>query len=342
MHEEMTRARRRGGRRGRAMRTWLVGLALVLWVCLLAVPEIEARRFGGRIGGFGGFRASRGFGRSSFGGFRSTRSFSRPGVRRSYYGGTGIMGFGFFPFPIFGFGGGGGGGLFGTIIFLAIAYFVIRAMMRGASRVRETYSDTDVYSGRAVHTRNFTVARLQLALLFTARNVQRELEQYADRRGSETPEQLADLLHETARLLLANQEYWRFASWQVEHPRSIDATEELFTRETSEQRTRYDYETVSSVDGRRSRREAEHVEDEGLGEVGGYIVVTLLVALSAKRFKTINNPTLEDVRRVLAKLGGVIPAQTLGVQIIWVPSDRESHLSEDDLMVKYGNLAALG
>lgn len=320
------------------MRTWLAGLVLAVLVCLLAAPEVEARRFGGRIGGFGGFRASRGLSRSSFGGFSSSRRYARPGVRRAYYGSPGLMGFGFFPF----FGFGGGGGLFGTIIFLAIAYFVIRSMMRGASHVRESYSDADVYSGRAMHTRNFTVARLQLALLFTAREVQRELEHYADSHGTETPGQLAGLVHEIARLLQRNQEYWRYASWWVDHPRDIDATEEVFSREVAAQRSRYDHEAMNSVDGRRTRREARPDAEEGLGEVGGYIVVTLLVALSAKRFKSIRNPTLEDVRRVLAKLGGVIPAQTLGVQVIWVPADPEGHLSEDDLMVNYGDLAGLG
>ena len=102
-----------------------------------------------------------------------------PGMGGPGFGG----GFGFpFLLPFFGFG--GGGSLFTILIFFAIASFLFRALgSLGSSSSNEGY-------GQSYDNPPISVAKVQVGLLSSARELQAELNELAEQRQEQAMERL--------------------------------------------------------------------------------------------------------------------------------------------------------
>lgn len=313
-------------------KTILKSLFLLCLVFSLAFGHADgalAARSGGRIGG-GSFRMP-----------SSSRPYSAPHTYApgggGYYPGGGGFGFPFL-LPFWGIGG-GFSGLFGILIFFAVANFLLQAFRRAGSD--ETYEEA--------YTPNPTVSvtRLQVGMLASARGLQTELDRIAETADTNSPTGRAEVLQEASLALLRHPEYWVYAGGGTQQARLTSAESE-FNRLSLAERSKFTEETLSNVNnqlkGNIARQDAlpgaDNIDNpttlitEGPGE---YIVVTLLAATFGKYdIPTINSA--DDLRQALRQIGGIPSDKLLAIEVLWTPQANGDTLTSDDLLAEYADL----
>ena len=316
----------------------LVGLVLTL--ALSNADGALAARSGGRIGG-GSFRApSRGPTYSAPRSYTPGPGGYYPGGGYGYGGGGGFSPFFFIPF----LGGTGGlSGLFGILIFFAIANFLVSTFRRVSAGTDGESLDYDAYSSNPA----VSVAKLQVGLLAEARTLQADLNRIAEAADTSSSEGLVQVLQEASLALLRHPEYWVYAGSESQQTR-LSAAEAQFNRLALAERSKFGEETLTNFNTRRQLKAASSSSALTVAEPGGalvnttqapseYIVVTVLVGTQGKlQFPTINNT--EDLRRALSQIGAIPSEQLLAVEILWTPQAENDTLTTDDMIAEYPNL----
>jgi uncharacterized membrane protein len=299
-------------------------LSLVLTLAFSHGSDALAARSGGRIGG-GSFRMP-----SSRSYTPRTNMPSSGGYYAPYGGGFG------FPFllPLWGFGG-GFGGLFGILIFFAMANFLVQTFRRVTSGETEEVS----YNSNP----SVSVTRLQVGLLAQARDLQTELNHIAETADTNTPAGRSEVLQEASLALLRHPEYWVYAGIGTQQAK-LNAAESQFNRLSLAERSKFSEETLSNVNNQLKAvlsKEALSGEDnptrlisQGPGE---YIIVTLLAATLGKcQIPAIN--TADDLRQALRQIGSLPSEQLLAIEVLWTPQAPGDTLTSDDLFAEYPDL----
>ncbi|MFB2771475.1 DUF1517 domain-containing protein [Pelatocladus sp. BLCC-F211] len=307
-------------------------LLLLFLVFTLALSHADGAlaASGGRIGG-GSFRMP-----SSGRGYSSPRTYAPPGggYGGGYYPGYPGGGFGFpFIVPIFGF----GGGLFGLLIFLAIAGFLVQSFRRAVSGGGD---DIDYSSNPTV-----SISQLQVGLLANARSLQPELNYIAETADTNSSQGRAEVLQEASLALLRHPEYWVYAGGGTQQAR-LNAAESTFNRLALAERSKFSEETLSNFNNqlKAARKEALPSADEldnptrliseGPGE---YIIVTLLAATLGKfEIPQINNA--DDLRQALRQIGSIPGEQLLAFEVLWTPQAEGDVLTSEDVLAQYPEL----
>lgn len=299
-------------------------LSLVLTLAFSHGSDALAARSGGRIGG-GSFRMP------SSRSYTPRTSMPSSGGYYAPYGG----GFGFpFLLPLWGFGG-GFGGLFGILIFFAMANFLVQTFRRVTSGETEEVS----YNSNP----SVSVTRLQVGLLAQARDLQTELNHIAETADTNTPEGRSEILQEASLALLRHPEYWVYAGSGTQQAK-LNAAESQFNRLSLAERSKFSEETLSNVNNQLKAvlsKEALSGEDnptrlisQGPGE---YIIVTLLAATLGKcQIPAIN--TADDLRQALRQIGSLPSEQLLAIEVLWTPQAPGDTLTSDDLFAEYPDL----
>jgi len=299
-------------------------VSLVLTLAFSHGSDALAARSGGRIGG-GSFRMP------------SSRTYTprtnvpRGGGYYAPYGG----GFGFpFLLPLWGFGG-GFGGLFGILIFFAMANFLVQTFRRVTSGETEEVS----YGSNP----SVSVTRLQVGLLAQARDLQPELNRIAERADTNSPAGRSEVLQEASLALLRHPEYWVYAGGGTQQAK-LNSAESQFNRLSLAERSKFSEETLSNVNNQLKAvlsQETLSGEDnptrlisEGPGE---YIIVTLLAATLGKcEIPAINSA--DDLRQALRQIGSLGGEQLLAIEVLWTPQASGDTLTSDDLFAEYPDL----
>jgi uncharacterized membrane protein len=299
-------------------------LSLVLTLAFSHGSDALAARSGGRIGG-GSFRMP------SSRSYTPRTSMPSSGGYYAPYGG----GFGFpFLLPLWGFGG-GFGGLFGILIFFAMANFLVQTFRRVTSGETEEVS----YNSNP----SVSVTRLQVGLLAQARDLQTELNHIAETADTNTPAGRSEVLQEASLALLRHPEYWVYAGIGTQQAK-LNAAESQFNRLSLAERSKFSEETLSNVNNQLKAvlsKEALSGEDnptrlisQGPGE---YIIVTLLAATLGKcQIPAIN--TADDLRQALRQIGSLPSEQLLAIEVLWTPQAPGDTLTSDDLFAEYPDL----
>jgi uncharacterized membrane protein len=330
----------------------LVAAALSLFLVLAFAADVWARSSGGRYGGRAGFSQSRSG--SSGGGWSSsrtapTRPYSAP-PPSSYGPSMPSPGFGFLPFllPFLWWGGGGGasagagggfgfGGILGLLIILGIVVLVGRVLLKNlaaARRDRSSGSPSGILGGE-----RYAVVKCQLALLSTARSLQRELQTYASTGSTDTVAGLASALQEVAMALMRHSDYWRYGVVQVQPASTLDDAERAFNQVVSQERAKLSEELTVNVDG--VRRQAPQSERTSSNEVGQYLVVSLIVASGYPEFAAYQTPSPKDIESTLQRFSTLLTSDLLAVEVMWSPENPDDSLTEDELIAEYPELSAL-
>jgi len=287
-----------------------------------------AARSGGRIGG-GSFRMP-----------TTSRPYSAP---RTYApGGSGYYapapyfpgggGFGFpFLLPFWGIGG-GVSGLFGILIFLAIANFLAQTFRR----VRNGESEGDYTDNSQV-----SITRLQVGLLANARNLQNELNHIAETADTNSAAGRVEVLQETSLALLRHPEYWVYAGGGTTAAR-LNSAESQFNNLALAERSKFSAETLSNVNNQlkaatpKGALPGENPTDLLTEGPGQYIVVTLLAAtLGTLPIAAINNA--DNLRQALSQIGSLPQERLLAIEVLWTPQAEGDTLTADD-MLAYADL----
>ena len=296
-------------------------LSTVLGV-LLALPQPSLAASGGRIGG-GSFRSAPSMPRSYGGGYGG-------GVQRGYGGGFG-GGLGFpFIVPFFF----GGGGLFGFLVLMAVVGLLVNALRGGGgpalpAGMRGGDLDRPQADGPVA------VAQLQVGLLASARELQRDLRNLAGQADTRTNSGLQRVLQESTLALLRHPDLWVYANAEVGQV-PFAAAESTFNRLSMTERSKLRSELTSNVAGSVSQAPAAGESDA----TSDYIAVTLLVASRGRiPLKPVSGS--EELREALRVLGSVPSDQLLALEVIWQPEGAGEVLSADELITAYPDLKHL-
>lgn len=304
----------------------LLVFGLIFTLVLGNASNALAARSGGRIGG-GSFRTP------------SSRTYSAPrgggyGVPGGGYGYGYGGGIGFpFLFPFFGIGG-GFGGLFGILIFFAIANFLVQSFRRMGES-----GDNDVpgYSNPKV-----SVGRVQVGLLAGARGLQKELDELGRAADTGSAEGRAQVLQESTLALLRHPEYWVYGAAQSQQA-ALETAEAKFNQLALAERSKFTAETLSNVNNQLREGATGVAASAPGGQIvpteapGEYIIVTMVVGVEGK-LELPNINSSDDLRQALRQIGGIASERLLALEILWTPQAEGDTLTSDDLMAEYPDL----
>jgi uncharacterized membrane protein len=299
-------------------------LSAALALVLLAPRPAEAAS-GGRIGG-GSFRSAP-MPRSYSGG-----GYGGGGYQRGFGGGIG------FPFIVpFFF---GGGGLFGFLVLMAVVGLVLNAFRGGGAGGGGQTLPAGMRGGDLDGYRPdgpVAIAQLQVGLLASARELQRDLRSLAASSDTSSSSGLQRVLQDSTLALLRHPDLWVYANAEVGQV-PFQAAESTFNRLSMTERSKLSGEITTNVGG--SRGAASSTSAGDADATSDYIAVTLLVA-SRSRITLKPLSGSEDLREALRVLGSVPSDQLLALEVIWQPEGVGEVLSADELITAYPDLKHL-
>jgi len=304
-------------------------VSTLLSAVLLLAPQPSQAASGGRIGG-GSFRSAPSMPRR-YGGGRSYGGGYGGGVQRGY-GGGGIG----FPFIVpFFFG--GGGGLFGFLVLMAVVGLLVNALRGGgggqALPAGMRGGDLDGYRPEGP----VAIAQVQVGLLASARELQRDLRGLAGSADTGSSAGLQRVLQESTLALLRHPDLWVYANAEVGQV-PFQSAESTFNRLSMTERSKLKAELTSNVGGRVAAAAGGRSGDADA--TSDYIAVTLLVA-SRSRLNLRPVTGSEELREALRQLGAVPADQLLALELIWQPEGAGEVLSADELITAYPDLKHL-
>jgi uncharacterized membrane protein len=304
----------------RLMLPALLSAALAL---VVLAPQPADAASGGRIGG-GSFRSAP-MPRSYGGG-----GYSGGGYQRGFGGGIG------FPFIVpFFF---GGGGLFGFLVLMAVVGLVLNAFRGGGGGGQALPAgvrggDLGSYQPDGP----VAIAQLQVGLLASARELQRDLRGLAASSDTSSSTGLQRVLQDSTLALLRHPDLWVYANAEVGQV-PFQAAESTFNRLSMTERSKLAGEITTNVGGSRGVASAASAGDADA--TSDYIAVTLLVASRSRiTLKPVNGS--EDLREALRVVGSVPSDQLLALEVIWQPEGAGEVLSADELITAYPDLKHL-
>ncbi|MBV8086996.1 MAG: DUF1517 domain-containing protein [Chloroflexi bacterium] len=308
---------------------WRLAAILTLVVLLVLIFVDPALAKGGGVGGGSSF-GSHSSGSSGFG---SSGGSYGGGYSGGYYGGGFGGGLGaLWLLPFLGFGGGGGLGIILIILLFTMGRGLFSGMFRGGGGYNA--------GGGTPHT-NVTVAQLEVALLGAASSVPGELHRLTASADTSNRQGYADLIQDSALVLLRNKQYWNSAALDTTVT-PYDRAEIAYNQKTLAARQRLSYETVTNVSGRVRTGVAPVATGPSMPDTsgGGYIVVTLTVAVMAPLPKA-EGLDAQAVETYLRQLAGA-PADAMeAAEVVWVPDVAEEPLTNDELLQQFPTLTPI-
>ena len=308
----------------------LPALCGAVLMTFLAWPQPSLAASGGRIGG-GSFRSAPSMPRSYGGGYGG-------GYQRGYGGGFG-GGIGFpFIVPFFF----GGGGLFGFLVLMAVVGLLANALRGGGgglggggqalpAGLRGGDLDAPRPDGPVA------IAQVQVGLLASARQLQRDLRSLAGTADTGSTAGLQRVLQESTLALLRHPDLWVYANAEVGQV-PFPSAESTFNRLSMTERSKLRSELTTNVSGSVGRASDGQVGDSDA--TSDYIAVTLLVA-SRGRIPLKPVSSTEELREALRLVGAVPADQLLALELIWQPEGAGEVLSADELITAYPDLKHL-
>ena len=316
------------------LRRWasLLVVPVLALTLLLAHPSPSWAASGGRIGG-GSFRSAPSMPRSyGGGGYRGGYGGGFNGGYRGGYGGGGIG----FPFliPLFGF---GGGGLFGFLVLMAVVGLLLNAFKGGGGQAGPLPAGRGSELGSGRPDGPVTISQLQVGLLASARDLQRDLRRLAGSADTGRAAGLQALLQETTLAMLRHPDLWVYANAEVGQVPFASA-ESTFNRLSMGERSKLQREVTSNVSGQRFN-DASVVSGESDAS-SDFIAITLLVA-SRNRLNIKGAGSADQLRDALQQLGAVGADDLIAIEVIWQPEGAGEVLSTEELLTAYPQLQHL-
>ena len=316
------------------LRRWasLLVVPVLALTLLLAHPSPSWAASGGRIGG-GSFRSAPSMPRSyGGGGYRGGYGGGFNGGYRGGYGGGGIG----FPFliPLFGF---GGGGLFGFLVLMAVVGLLLNAFKGGGGQAGPLPAGRGSELGSGRPDGPVTISQLQVGLLASARDLQRDLRRLAGSADTGRAAGLQALLQETTLAMLRHPDLWVYANAEVGQVPFASA-ESTFNRLSMGERSKLQREVTSNVSGQRFN-DASVVSGESDAS-SDFIAITLLVA-SRNRLNIKGASSADQLRDALQQLGAVGADDLIAIEVIWQPEGAGEVLSTEELLTAYPQLQHL-
>ncbi|KAI3967144.1 hypothetical protein MKW92_013360 [Papaver armeniacum] len=177
----------------------------------------------------------------------------------------------------------------------------------------------------------------KVALLGTARSLQKDLDKLAEVADTSTPSGLRHILQEATVAVLRNPNYWVSCYSIVDVKQDKEDGEKRFNQLSIEERTKIDEETLVNVDGiKRQRTTSKRAHGSG----NEFIVMTILVAAKDVH-KLCAVHSSANLKEALQKLGSMPISKILAVEVLWTPQVKNDTLTEHEMLQNYPNLRPL-
>ena len=237
---------------------------------------------------------------------------------------------------------GGGGGLVSLLFwgFFAVTMVqVVRGVLGNQSSSSTSSSSSSSYLNSGRSDERLSVAKVQVGLLGTARDLQKDLERIASKADTSSSRGLHYILQETVLSLLRNPNYcvYGFAKSGVEN--SPDEAESRFNKLSLEERGKFEKETRVNVGGRTGKTSL-NIKKTLTTPVNELIVVTILVAIEG-RLRLPKVTGRNQLIEALTSLGAVPSKDLLAVEILWTPEEEDDYFTQEDLASDYPLLNTL-
>ncbi len=183
-----------------------------------------------------------------------------------------------------------------------------------------------------------TVTCLQIALLATAREVQKDLTELATESDLSTPEGLAEQLRESILILMRSPETWTHARSTSRTVQNLKEAEVLFEQMSITERSKFSEEVIVNNQGK-IKTKTYAVDPDA--EPAAYIVATLLVATADDKPLFPDVRTEEDLKTALARMAAVSPEYLMVFELLWTPAAEDDSLSYDQLLANYADMGQL-
>ncbi|KAI3846407.1 hypothetical protein MKW92_023504 [Papaver armeniacum] len=195
----------------------------------------------------------------------------------------------------------------------------------------------DPYSALAASGGRMGGRAFLVALLGATRSLQKDLDKIAEVADTSTRSGLSYILQESMVALLRHIAYCfsSYSSVDVK-PDKVDG-EKLFNKLTTEERAKFDEETLVNVDNIK-KRSTPTKNPNGLSS--DYIVMTILVAVMGEyKLRAFNSS--ESLKQALMKLGSFPTSKILAVEVMWTPQEENDTLTEREMLKDYPRLRPL-
>ncbi|CAO2200129.1 unnamed protein product [Urochloa humidicola] len=175
-----------------------------------------------------------------------------------------------------------------------------------------------------------TVVKLQVALrgVAAAKSFQKDLNEIAEKVQASNQRWYKFILTETIRSLRRHKDSCISSSLSADVK---DYWKEHFNKISIEERSKFDAETFSNLDGiKRKRSYSKKTE----GSKNAYIVLTILIAAEGElKFPAVRSSA--DLEAVVGKLNYVPAGEIRGIHVLWTPQQENDVLSEEELKEDY-------
>ena len=200
------------------------------------------------------------------------------------------------------------------------------------------------------------VAKVQVGLLGSARDLQRDLDRIATRADTNSADGLHYVLEETVLALLRAPEYWVYGEIpphrgrmrqsglthlpsghaETNNERGPRNAEAKFNEYEMEARGKFQEETLVNFGGRTKRSGGGGPADAA----NEFIVVTVLVAVDG----ALKLPKVQgraEVETCLKRLGAVATDRVQAVEVLWSPQEASDTLTQEEIISDYPDLVVL-
>ena len=179
-----------------------------------------------------------------------------------------------------------------------------------------------------------TVSKLQIAFSPTASHLREELSKVGFNSNLNTEYDLVDLMHQTVAILI-NQNDWTHISCDST-TLSLGKIQPQFNLISQQERKK-----IAARQENISKYKRNITDDENLKRNYNYVVVTLILCTSHKTPLFGRIDTKKQLLEKLVELSKMQKHSLMKFEVLWNPQQLNKYLSNDELLMEYGNLNRL-
>jgi uncharacterized membrane protein len=181
-----------------------------------------------------------------------------------------------------------------------------------------------------------TIVKLQVGLLATARQLQKDLTYMAMEADTSTGAGLVTVLRETTLALLRHPDYWVYVSSGLVKT-TFDQAESKYNNLVMSERTKLSDEVLTNQKGRKILKPTNSAN--ALEAPSEYIVVTVIAAITGTGLDKVGTVrSTDDLRSTLMALGSISQDQLVATEILWEPQSEDYTLTADEVLTVYPDL----
>lgn len=233
------------------------------------------------------------------------------------------------------------GNIIGNILLLLVGGFVFfiffLPFFKAFSAIFRTQDKTNKKITQERDNDRVTVSMLQVALSFQADNIQQDLSELSLAMKTDTDEGLVELMRESALVLLRNDHAWTHVL-SSSNSLNINQAEETFDKLSFAERSKFNSETLSNVDGKVQTKQSSNSSND---DFLGYVVVTLILGTADDNPLFTKIHTAESLKEVLLELSSMREDYLMKFELLWTPQTTQEYLTDEELLIEYTNITPL-